>query len=147
MTRPGHCLGRARLRRPRSGDNLEFMGVLLARRMFSSVPVTVAPFRPARIPRDQPEKKAHSPIDLLPVSDDVQPYDRPLYVVANSVVAYTVSPLSHRDPSEFAAPMRIGLNTLEGFENLPLYLLWEVAEVVLESLRGDNREAGHQCPR
>ena len=40
--------------------------------MFSSVPVTVAPFRPARIPRDQPEKKAHSPIDLLPVADDVQ---------------------------------------------------------------------------
>src|SRR5437899_5773610 len=114
MTRPGHCLGRARLRRPRSGDNLEFMGVLLARRMFSSVPVTVAPFRPARIPRDQPEKKAHSPIDLLPVADDVQVYDRPLYVVANSVVAYAVSPLSHRDPSEFAAPIRIGLNTLEG---------------------------------
>ena len=92
-------------------------------------------------------RSSQSPIDLLPVTDDVQVYDRPLYIVANSVVAYAVSPLSHRDPSEFAAPMRIGLNTLEGFENLPLYLLWEVAEVVLESLRGDNREAGHQCPR
>ena len=92
-------------------------------------------------------RSTHSPIDVLPVADDVQVYDRPLYVVANSVVAYAVSLLSHRDPSEFAAPMRIGLNTLEGFENLPLYLLWEVAEVVLESLRRDNGEAGHQRPR
>ena len=48
------------------------------------------------------------------MADDVQVYDRPLYVVANSVVAYAVSLLSHRDPSEFAAPIRIGLNTLEG---------------------------------
>src|SRR5437667_7522022 len=54
-------------------------------------------------------RSTHSPIDVLPVADDVQVYDRPLYVVANSVVAYAVSPLSHRDPSEFAAPIRIGL--------------------------------------